>query len=250
MATDYINDILPKNAAAHNSVFRGKNITGQLNAAYAAINAGTFDDVFVGDYFTKDVGGTNYTFRIAHLDKYYNMGESALTRHHAVVIPDDIMGSAQMNTQNVTTGGYVGSAMYTSTLQPTSTSAGISGKLYTAFGSHLVLTPQLLDNKVDSSGNTTGASWYSTYCSLMTEEEVYGARQQGVLSHVGWTYPGIDYGQMALFHLAPQYICNRSYWWLRSIFSSTAFANVGYAGYPSNGLASNSNGVRPRFLID
>lgn len=244
-----INDILPKNAGAHNSVFRGKNITGQLNAAYTAINAGTFDDVFVGDYFTKNVGGTNYTFRIAHLDKYYNMGDSALTRHHAVVVPDGNMGKAQMNTSNVTNGGYVGSAMFKSTLQPTSTSAGISGQLSTAFGSHLVPTRQLLDNAVDSAGNTTNAAWYSTYCSLMTEEEVYGARQQGVLSHAGWSYPGIDYGQMALFHLVPQYICNRSDWWLRSVFSAINFCDVGSDGGAYRGDASNSIGVRPRFLI-
>lgn len=177
------------------------------------------------------------------------MGDSALTRHHAVVIPDGTMGTAQMNSQNVVTGGYVGSAMYTSTLQPTSTSAGISGKLYTAFGSHLVPTRQLLDNTVDSSGNTTSASWYSTYCSLMTEEEVYGARQQGVLSHSGWTYPGIDYGQMALFHLAPRYISNRSNWWLRSVYSAAAFCCVHSYGYADICLASGSLWVRPRFLI-
>ena len=246
---DIFNYILPKNAGAHNSVFRGKNITGQLNSAYTAINAGTFDDVFVGDYFTKNVGGTNYTFRIAHLDKYYNTGDSALTRHHAVVVPDGNMGNAQMNTSNVTDGGYVGSAMFKSTLQPTSTSAGISGQLSTAFGSHLVPTRQLLDNTVDSAGNTTNAAWYSTYCSLMTEEEVYGARQQGVLSHAGWTYPGISYGQMALFHLAPQYICNRSNWWLRSVFSAANFCCVNGYGSARDGDASNSFGVRPRFLI-
>lgn len=47
------------NAGGHNSIFRGKNLgTSYTSAMSKAIQAGTFDDLFVGDYLT--INGTVY----------------------------------------------------------------------------------------------------------------------------------------------------------------------------------------------
>ena len=53
------------NDGAHNAVYRGKFLGNTVTAAqYAAIKAGTFDDLYIGDYWT--IGGVNY--RIAAFD--------------------------------------------------------------------------------------------------------------------------------------------------------------------------------------
>ena len=68
-----------------NSIFRGKCLGDSLTAEQAAaIKAGTFQDMFVGDYWT--IGVVNY--RIAHLDYWLRCGDAECTKHHAVIVPD------------------------------------------------------------------------------------------------------------------------------------------------------------------
>ena len=237
--------IVAENAAAHNAIYRGKDITSMETSGelYVNIANGTFDDIYIGDYFTKSINGTNYVLRIAAFNYYYNMGEPAFTKPHAVIIPDSIFGLAQMNTSNVVTGGYVGTKMRTETLKTW------LSYLKTAFGSHLLTPRCLYDNKCDGS-SYSGGTWYDGPLELMTEEQVYGARQQGITNHSGWCYPGLDYGQFPLFALDHSRIYNRSAWWLRSVSSSAVFAFVADGGYAASyGGASASYGVRPRFLI-
>ncbi len=237
-------DIVAANAAAHNAIYRGKDITSMETSGelYVNIANGTFDDIYIGDYFTKSINGKNYALRIAAFNYYYNMGDAAFTRPHAVIIPDSIFGTAQMNSSNVVTGGYVGTKMRTETLQTW------LKYLKTAFGSHL-LTPRCLYDNVCNGSSYSGGAWYDGPLGLMTEEQVYGARQQGITNHSGWCYPGVDYGQFPLFALDHSRICNRSRWWLRSVYSSTHFAVVDTNGAAYDVGASNSPGVRPRFLI-
>ena len=237
-------DIVAANAAAHNAIYRGKNITSMETSGklYVNIANGTFDDIYIGDYFTKSINGTNYALRIAAFNYYYNMGDTAFTKPHAVIIPDSIFGSARMNSSDVVTGGYVGTKMRTETLQTW------LKYLKTAFGSHL-LTPRCLYDNVCDGSSYSGATWYDGSLELMTEEQVYGARQQGITNHSGWCYPGVDYAQFPLFALDHSRICNRSSWWLRSVSSSTLFAVVDDRGAAYITGASASRGVRPRFLI-
>ena len=72
--TAFINDAENANALSragfHNSIFRGKNLGTSITAAqWTAIRNGTFDDMFVGDYWT--LGGQDYF--IAHFDYYFNI---------------------------------------------------------------------------------------------------------------------------------------------------------------------------------
>lgn len=51
--------LLFNNAGAHNAIYRGKSLGSTVTTAqYAAIKAGTFDDLYIGDYWT--IGGVNY----------------------------------------------------------------------------------------------------------------------------------------------------------------------------------------------
>ena len=108
--------IIAKNAGAHNSIYRGQDITdlfydGTLSQQIAA---GTFDDIFVGDYIIGRVSNRKYI--VADINYRLHCGDTECTTPHVLMIPERSMGTAQMNTSNVTTGAYVGSAMYTTNL--------------------------------------------------------------------------------------------------------------------------------------
>lgn len=55
--------------------------------------------------------------------------------------------------------------------------------------------------------------------------------------------------QFALFRMAPRYISNRQWYWLRVVVSATHFANVYNGGYADYGNAGYVYGVRPYFVI-
>lgn len=226
------------NAGFHNSIFRGMSLgTALTDAQSAAIVAGTFEDMYVGDYWT--IGGV--VWRIAGFDIFLNTGDTQLTKHAVTVVPDTNLYSAQMNATNITDGGYVGSAMRTANLENAKTT------IAAAFGSaHLVTRRALLCN-AQSSGNASGWAWYDSQVELMNECQVYGSRAWGNVQHNGYDM-GCDYSRFPLFTLAPQYITNRAWYWLRDVSSAAAFCDVSSAGH-CYGSASNSRGGRPAFQI-
>ena len=78
-------------SGSHNAIYRGKNLgTTVTTAQYSAISAGTFTDLFIGDYWV--INGVNW--RIAAFDYWYNKGDTACSTHHVVVVPDSSLGSA------------------------------------------------------------------------------------------------------------------------------------------------------------
>ena len=228
-------------AGYHNSIFRGKYLGTSLTAAQsAAIQAGTFDDLFIGDYWT--IGGVDYV--IVAFDYYYNTGDTACTTHHAVIVPRAPLYNAQMNTSDVTTGAYVGSAMYKSNLNQAKTT------IQNAFGSgHLLSIRQHFQNAT-TNGYESGGTWYDATVWLMAEANVYGSNvfksHCNGTSWVNWY--SIDNRQYPYFHYAPL-IENRSTYWLRDVADSTTFADVYGDGLSDANAASDSNGVRPAFCI-
>lgn len=250
----------------HNAIFRGADLFAKgytIDDICAMISDGSFSDIYIGDYFTlsgtienvpcfveqtDDEGAKtmvestqtvtyNTKFRIAGLDTYLNTGDTAFTKHHAVIVPDGVIGSNRMNSTNITTGGYVGSFMYTSVLPVYDTH--FTEKL----NNHLLSRRDILTNSVSgSSANNWG--WYSIKSRLMSEPEVYGTRAFGGNYDIGTAY-----NRFPLFNLAPKYICNRTSYWLRAVTYSAHFASVNSSGSASNGSASNVLGVRPAFVI-
>lgn len=237
-----LNGTVEKNAGAHNSIFRGKNLGTAVTAAqYAAISAGTFDDLFIGDYWV--IGGV--TYRIAAFDYYLHCGDTDLTTHHAVIVPDAHLYTAKMNDTNTTEGAYVGSKMYTENLAQAKTT------INTAFSGH-VLTHRLYLSNATANGRASAGLWVNSDVDLMCEHMVYGS---GIFSPVsdGTTVPNnyrVEKGQLPLFALAPQFIVVRSAsYWLRDVITAAYFASVGNGGYASYYGASYSLGVRPAFCI-
>ena len=229
---------LADNAGAHNAIYRGKNLGSAVTAAqWAAIQAGTFKDLFIGDYWT--INGINW--HIAAFDYYL---ASDMPDHHVVSVPDAALYTAVMNDSATTAGGYAGSKMRTTNLEQAKTT------INNAFGSDHILTfAESLVNAV-SSGAPSGISTYDCTVELMTERQVYGSP---ILSACAWgsgTVPALntkDRTQFPLFALNP-YLASLSWYWLRDIVSDYAFAgsNGATAGYAT---ATYNGGVRPYFCI-
>lgn len=243
--------LLFNNAGAHNAIYRGKSLGSTVTTAqYAAIKAGTFDDLYIGDYWT--IGGVNY--RIAAFDYYLNSGDTSCTTHHVVIVPDACLYNAQMhNTSsggyeggaaNTTAGGYVGSDMYKSNLEQAKTT------IKSAFSGHVLKHRIYLTNAV-ANGRASGGAWCDSEVDLMCEQMVYGS---GIFSPVsdGSNVPAnyrIEKSQLPLFQHEPSRICNRATWWLRDVITASDFAIVGSSGVAYYDAASSSYGVRPAFCI-
>lgn len=243
--------LLFNSAEAHNAIYRGKSLGSTVTTAqYAAINAGTFDDLYIGDYWT--IGGVNY--RIAAFDYYFNSGDTSCTTHHVVIVPDTCLYNAQMhNTSsgsyesgaaNTTAGGYVGSDMYKSNLEQAKTT------IKSAFSGHVLKHRIYLTNAV-SNGRASGGAWCDSEVDLMCEQMVYGS---GIFSPVsdGSNVPAnhrAEKSQLPLFQHEPSRICNRVTWWLRDVITASSFADAYHTGLAHYYYASYSVGVRPAFCI-
>ena len=243
--------LLFSNAGAHNAIYRGKSLGNTVTTAqYAAIKAGTFDDLYIGDYWTID----SVNYRIAAFDYYLNSGDTSCTTHHVVIVPDTCLYNAQMHntssgswesgTANTTAGGYVGSDMYKSNLEQAKTT------IKSAFSGHVLKHRIYLTNAV-ANGRASDGAWCDSEVDLMCEQMVYGS---GIFSPVsdGSNVPAnyrVEKSQLPLFQHEPSRICNRATWWLRDVITAPGFATVGYGGYADYYGASNSLGVRPAFCI-
>lgn len=243
--------IIAKNAGAHNSIYRGKDITdlfynGTLSQQIAA---GTFDDIFIGDYIIGR--NSNRKYIVADINYRLHCGDTECTTPHVLMIPERSMGTAKMNDSNVTTGAYVGSKMYTDYLAPFKTVIQNDFEV-----GHILNHRNHLQNAV-TNGYESGGSWYDSTIELMNEKMVYGTDIFHNITN-GTNIPNnyvIDKSQLSLFRLDKSKIVafndggTRQHYWLRDVVSASYFALVNNHGLADYYYASASRGVRPAFLI-
>ena len=229
------------NAGAHNAIYRGKNLGTSVTAAqYAAIAAGTFDDLYIGDYWV--IGGVAY--RIAAFDYYLRCGNTDLTTHHVVIVPDSNLYNHVMNDSNTTEGGYVGSKMYTEGLTQAKTT------IKAAFNGHVLNHRIYLTNAV-TNGKPSAGAWCDSEVELMNEQMVYGGAifMPGCDGTTVPTNYRVEKSQLPLFTHRPDLISNRLTFWLRDVVTASRFADVGGYGNANDTGAGLSLGVRPAFSI-
>lgn len=228
-------------AALKNCLPRFKYLgTSVTSEQWAAIQNGTFDGLFLGDYWT--INGVDYI--IVAFDYWLNTGDTPCPKHHVVVIPRVNLYTYKFNPTNTTEGGYVGSDLYKNGLTQAKTT------INSAFGSaHILSHRQYLMNAV-TNGKPTGSDWYDSTVELMNENMVYGGRQFSPMPD--GTNPlntcrnyTIDKSQLPLFHLAPWLIRSRQWYWLRDVVSAASFADVDSLGSADCYSASHAGGVRP-----
>ena len=272
------NKYIDAGIAHRRNTYRGKDITSYLTVGgednlYNQISSGTFDDIYVGDYFTVNYAGTPTIFLVADIDNYIGAGledtsnnckiingdttETAnclrLKNHHITVIPAIPLLNSPMNSTGDNAGGYVGSEMVKTTL------AIVETNLKNIFGSHLLQYFNHLTSAANNDGISSGigdikgtASEYKNYLryvDLMSEINVFG---MNVWSSNGMDI-GIDNQQYAIFRLKPaliySYKDNYFAYWLKGISSFYLSTGVEGNGEPTNWPTNFEEGVRPRFLL-
>ena len=257
---------IANNAGAHNSLYRGIDLTTKYTEAQisAKIQAGDFSDLFIGDYIPKTinisgVGEVTSNWTIAHFNYYNRMGWTAdglaegfqVNTPHVVLVPHNTLYQAKMNDTNTTKNGYLGSKMWTTEIPKVATA------IKNAFGTAQVISfASLLGNTMTASttsmagGGTTGATnawgwaWTKCDCNLMSEPMVYG----GMICSSSFSDVGERKTQFRLFSLNPESINLRAGWWLSAVAYSGDFADVGRRGNAGTDDASDALGVRPYFL--
>lgn len=236
--------VLTNSAAVKNCFFEDKKIgTTITEEQSAAIKAGTFEGLAVGNYWEN--GGIKY--RIAGMDIFYMCGDNAYLGHHVVVVPDKCIKTGDgstthwMQDTDTTTGGYVNSKMFTDTLPNV-----ILPIVEEIFGDHILQHRAILSNAV-SNGLASGWAWYDRKIDLMCETMLYGTNVFGN----GKYNVGLGHKQFPLFRMKHELIhAQRSSFWLRDVVSSSAFAYCGGSGRADNVGASYAwIGVRPFFLL-
>ena len=235
-------------AETHNP-FLGNSLTAIQSTA---IRAGSFEDVKVEDYWTFTNVSYTYlnennatvsdtysgTMRVADCDYYLNTGDTPLTTHHIVVIPDASLFNAPMNATSTTEGGYVGSKMRTTYLRRA------EAIFKACFGeNHVLKHREFLVNAVSSDKESAGA-WYDSTVELMDERMVFGSA-----SYANTSLTSVSNKQLTLFKNNSAYIATGSTYWLRNIYYNFTFAIVNPFGYRLYTDADKSLGVRPAALI-
>ncbi len=255
--TDY-DKYIQAGVALRRNTYRGKDITSYYNGTkvngrdlYGQISNGTFDDIYVGDYF-KGKNGTIWL--IADLDNYWHQGWkdkddtynlTGLNVHHATIIPANKLQDSRMNDTNTAVGGYKESEMYKTTLPSI-----LTNKITPDFGTHVLSYQNLVSYKTDDAGASDWV-WETRQVDLMSEANVFGT----MVASSSLYDIGIDNRQYAIFQLKPELINqdlsgNRYGYWLKAVTNSTSFARLSVDCSVSGYFPSVSAGVRPRFLID
>lgn len=232
-------------AAGHNAYYRGKSLgTSVTDTQWAAISAGTFDDMFIGDYWT--INGMNY--RIAAFDYYFNTGNSNIvTQHHVTLVPDISLCNAEMYSENSAL-AYTETDMYKA-------GGGLDTATTTikaAFGEHILAHDQYLCT-AENAGVETAKSWIEgREVDLMTEQNVFGSRcYSNVRENDEYVadHGTLDHQQFPLFAMNKALISNRKTFWLRNVAHPAKYACVMSTGICHALNAGDAIGVRPSFSI-
>lgn len=228
------------------TIVRGKKIGVQLTEEQkASIRNGTFDDMFLGDYW--EINGRKY--RIVDFDYWYDKGDTRCTTHHVVVMPDSPMYTAAMHTSSSTSSGYVGSNMYTAGLN------NAKSTINNDFSANNVLIHrEFLINKT-TSGYPSAGEWTDSSVELPNEIMIFGsfinsAANPGVTGEPTVKRYTVSNRQLALFNVCPKLATPRAgQTWLRDICSSTHYARLDDYGCCQATSATAEFGVRPVFGI-
>lgn len=236
----------------HRNVYRGKNLGNVITEAQqAAIHNATFDDLFIGDYWTIN----SHKYVIADMNYWkgrydkLTAGEGedpilSVDKNHLVMIAMS-PGTAKMNDTAITEGAYLGSKMYTENLAP------IRATIAEDFGNLVTYHREVFSNAVDPETHVpSNHIWVDSYADLLNEAMLYGAFVHSPTVTNGYNHDHItiDREQLALFRLSPNAF-GRVNVWLRDVVTSSGFAGVGTNGHANCYDAHNTTGVRPAFAL-
>ena len=244
--------IIPKAYISHSDSLSGlrfKNLGARPTAEqYAALASGDFSELWNGDYWND---GTTMWRIVDNRGIARRRGDTNFDKPSLIIMPDNCLIPADvsthlMNDTDTTAGGYK-DTKYRSTYRSQCRS------IVDAWcgSSHVASHRELISTAV-ADGKASSWAWETCDVELPTEFNIYGG---SVWSN---SYPGgsgnnvgSQWGQFALFQLAPYMAINRSQnYWLRDVASASWFALVDNYGYARTDRASNTSvGIRPFFIL-
>ena len=210
----------------HRNIFRGKHLGESItDEQLTAIRDGTFDGLYIGDYWEKD--GTIY--RIADINYWKGVGyQESVQKPHILIVPDTTLGSGQMNANNSTAGGYRNSAMKNARLNQ------IADSLPDTFKNILISHRMFADG-----------TWITTSIDLMNEVMVHGT----YICADNNNKQTSDTQQLSLFRLCPELKAIGVNYWLRNVAGSQTYTLISQYGDASTDAATSTYGVRPVFAV-
>ena len=206
-------------------------------AQKAAVRAGTFEDLFLGDHWVIN----GITWRIVDMDYWLNTGDTRSTRHHLVIMPDHTLKTEAMNPTDTTDGGYVGTELRAHLIDA---QHPVHAEVEAAFGDALLTHRAYLANAV-SGGAASAGAWYDSAVEVPSEIMLFGSR---ILSKsmIG----DADRTQLSLFSVCPRSIVDVDlHYWVRDVGSASSFDYVDNHGELKQLAASVRSGIRPVFPV-
>jgi hypothetical protein len=199
-----------------------------------AIANGTFEGLNIGDYWTFN----DVNYRIADFDYYYNVGDTAFTKHHVIIVPDTALYDDNLQSSPNTSTGYVGMqgrVLFEDYLLP---------YFVNAFGDSFIATHRGLYADTFTNGVPSKNTWVNMRVEFMSEEQVYGHAVWGVCNQNGYDV-GTQKTQFRLFALDKTKINIRHKYWLTNVKSSNQLACLDENGSPSFEKTNIVLGYRP-----
>lgn len=256
-AGNLIYALLNDNPVMHRNIYRGKNLGTTVSSSQkGAISDGSFDDIWVGDYWT--INGRIY--RVIDIDYFYGRQESdggpSITEHHLVIVPDKAMGAAQMNPTNTSKGGYPGSEMYSTGLS--SAKSTINADFPNMVMTMKLCYPNEFVTEAGGSGSTggwaTSNAWYDISVGLMSAIMVSGpinVLRSAYDSYILYTGSEASSEQFAGFRLNPALVLstdNKDYWFT-DVANGYSFYRMNFNRNIAINYANQSHEIRPFFCI-
>lgn len=248
-------------AAQRRNVFRGKFIgTSYSTAQQAAVANGTFEDLYVGDYWT--INGMNW--RIVDVNYYANTGDSPAAllnsrKPHLLVMPDMPIRFGAMNDDffKANAGGYRGSSFRTVHLP------ALEALVWAAFPVARKFTWR--EYVSASMGPYPGGSVVNSGAWLDVSVDLpnvlmYSGTTIFQAHSVGGNIPSDiateSISQLALFRMMPNFIRVQNTeilltnaCWTRDLLSPAVWACTGISGGMSYHVSNGALGLRPVFGI-
>lgn len=231
------------------SIYRGKNLGSVVtDEQWATIEAGFFDNMFIGDYWKT----TGDTWRIVDFDYWRDVGDTNTTKHHVVIMPDTFtnLGGFKMYETVNDTGGYAGSLINTVTMPSV-----VLPILEDFFGEDHILNHNVIQiNSVNANnGAPIGGAWVMEKVGCPSERMMYGSSicTQAQAPGLKIYTCHVEKTQLALFRIC-DYMINRlrTGCWLRDTGPVAGrFACVSHAGYSDWISGDTSYYIRPVFGI-
>lgn len=143
-------------AVAHNKVLREQNLGNLTDEHYKSISNGTFDDLYLGDYFTIN----NHEYIIGGFDYLYGAENNSNLGHHALIIDyNRIYGHGDSGYPWSVNNGFTKSETYLKKLP------ALNNRHEVDFQNHLLEWNEYLTTSTQD-GRANGGDWFRVKSSV------------------------------------------------------------------------------------